>query len=417
MGDLFSNVGKYIPGAIGKAGNGGSIGDILGDIAAGIKDDFLGRSPSYEGPGLFAKDTNHAKSFNPDYNPVRQKFNGYVNFHFNGDIDIPGITDMNTSGAQTTLSSMIKTAELPSADIQTDVKNQYNKKRITVTHAEFKPISISAYDTVDSAWVTVLMRMYSHLFSNPMGQFDLDSQGQYQARKVPYDVVPNAIPTGDGSGPTYGFNSGYSDNNMGYNLRPGKEKYFVSHIDIVMFHAQRTIVYTLFNPIVTNFTVDGIDHQSAEPVMINMDISYENFSIKPVINGFIPEADMERFTKNSNNKESYKRIRANGALDLGDEPAGSTSGNDTRNQASLKENQLGFLAPNRAGEDPTNRLMTDQKTSDFWKAVAQPATTGTPTDTPPEPDTPEDNKTYTCNGKACSKEEYDALRATMGGGI
>ena len=74
----------------------------------------------------------------------------------------------------------------------------------------------------------------------------------------------------------------------------------VSHIDIVMFHAQRTIVYTLFNPIVTNFTIDGIDHQSAEPVMINMDISYENFSIKPVINGFIPEADMERFTKNSN---------------------------------------------------------------------------------------------------------------------
>ena len=131
-----------------------------------------------DGPGKFLQGINHATPFNPSNNPVRQKFNGYVNFHFNGDIDIPGISDLSKSGQQTTLSSMIKTADIPSAEIQTDVKNQYNKKRITVTHAEFKPITISAYDTVDSAWVILLMRMYSHLFSNAMGQYDFDTTGK-----------------------------------------------------------------------------------------------------------------------------------------------------------------------------------------------------------------------------------------------
>ena len=55
----------------------------------------------------------------------------------------------------------------------TDVKSTI-KKRVTITHAEYKPISLAAYDTVDSAWVILLMRMYAHLFSNPLGQFDID---------------------------------------------------------------------------------------------------------------------------------------------------------------------------------------------------------------------------------------------------
>ena len=43
----------------------------------------------YKDGDYFAFDVNHGKPFSPVNNPVRQKFNGYVNFHFNGDIDIP----------------------------------------------------------------------------------------------------------------------------------------------------------------------------------------------------------------------------------------------------------------------------------------------------------------------------------------
>ena len=63
-------------------------------------------------------------------------------------------------------------------------------------------------------------------------QFDIDVNNNATSENS-YDVVPIKYPTGSQDGPTYGFNLGYSDNNQGYNLRPGNEKYFVSHIDIV----------------------------------------------------------------------------------------------------------------------------------------------------------------------------------------
>ena len=45
--------------------------------------------------------------------------------------------------------------------------------------------TLSAYDTVDSAWVILLMRMYAHLFSNPLGQFDIDVNNNATSRKIP----------------------------------------------------------------------------------------------------------------------------------------------------------------------------------------------------------------------------------------
>ena len=334
-------------------------------------------SVKYDGAEPFLFDENHAKPFNPKNTPVRQKFNGYANFYFNGDVSVPGITDMAQVGDYTVFSSLIKNSDIPSAEMATDVKNQYNKKRITVTHAEFKPISMSAYDTVDSAWVLLLMKMYAHLFTNPMGQYEssvtttkgLDgvttSTTTLNPKKIPYDVVPSAIPTGSTEGPTYGFNSQYSDNNMGYNILPGNQKYFLDHIDIVMFHGQRSIVYTMFNPIVTGFNIDGFDHSSADPVMVNMDIQYENFSVKPLVNSFIPEADMARFLKGGGDKEDYKLIRSEGT------DIGNITGTDidTRNQASLREKKALWLTPGEANGDQVSRYSHDQSTSDFWKAI------------------------------------------------
>ena len=73
---------------------------------------------------------------------------------------------MREAGVPNCTSSLIKNPKYPSAEIQTDVKNQYNKKASNYNHAEYKSYSLAAYDTVDSAWVILLMRMYAHLFSN-----------------------------------------------------------------------------------------------------------------------------------------------------------------------------------------------------------------------------------------------------------
>ena len=280
----------------------------------------------------YLRDWNNAKRFNPGINPVRQKFHGYVNFHFNSGVKIDAL---NSTDTMNQLSSMCKTAEVPSAEIQTDVKNQYNRKRITVTHTEMKPIQVTAYDTVDSAWVIVLMKAYAHLFVNPMGKFDMT--GATNTPKItPYDVVPEAIASGGSDSVTLGK---FDSDAMGYNLRPGKERNFITSMDIVKFHGQKAIRYTIFNPLITDFQIDGIDHSDSAPAMITMNISYENFSINPAVNDWISEDELQRFT--GFNQGAWKKLRA-GETNV-DTPGGSMPERSVTKNPHMGAKHLDFL--------------------------------------------------------------------------
>ena len=238
---------------------------------------------------LYFGTTNNAIRFNPSQTPVRQKFEGYVNFHFNSEVDI---SSLNNNDTRNTLSSLCRAAEVPTAEIQTDIKNQYNRKRVTVTHTEFKPITVTAYDTVDSAWVIVLMKMYAHLFTQPIGKFDTSGNTPLPA-PVPNDIVPDAV-AGGGSEAVHSGN--FNSNYAGYNLRPAAQRNFITSMDIVKYHGQKAIRYTVFNPMITNFEIEGIDHGDSMPAMITMSISYENFTINPVVNDWLSEEELQRFS-------------------------------------------------------------------------------------------------------------------------
>ena len=255
----------------------------------------------------YMRDFKNAERFKPKNTPVRQKFNGYVNFHFNPEVDLPEVI-MNGLDDQLTLSSLIRQSGIPSADIQTDVKNQYNRKRITVTHTEFKPIQMVAYDTVDSMWVSVLMQAYQHLFMNPSGKFQPGSSAGDPMLPVqtPHDIVPGEVPSGDGNG-FASFNEGFDSNWMGLRLQPQALRNFIDSIDIVQYHGQKCIKYTLFRPMITNFEIDGIDHSSSEANLITIDITYENFAMQPMINEFISEDDLQRFS--DFNRGHWSRLR------------------------------------------------------------------------------------------------------------
>ena len=100
--------------------------------------------------------------------------------------------------------------------------------------------------------------------------------------------------------------------------------------------------------------------------MINMDISYENFSINPVVNGFIAEEDMKRFVTYGS-QDKYKALRGSGPLDE-NSPVKQNPGKDTRNQPALRKRELGFLAPVDQNSEETARLSTNQD-NDFWKTA------------------------------------------------
>jgi len=278
--------GNPLPQAIRRQLGGGQ-NLFNGQVSAGTPNDRLrggtGKVAGYVGA------FNNAGRFNPSITPPRQKFEGYVNFHFNAAV---GITSLNSNDTRNSLSSLCRTAEVPTAEIQTDVKNQYNRKRVTVTHTEFKPITVTAYDTVDSAWVIVLMKMYAHLFTQPINKFDTNSN--YPVPKiVPNDIVPEAVAGGGSEAVNKGtFDSDYA----GFNIRPAAERNFITSMDIVKFHGQKHIRYTIFNPFITSFDVEGIDHGDSSPAMITMNIMYENFSINPKVNDWLSEDELKRFS-------------------------------------------------------------------------------------------------------------------------
>jgi len=294
----------------------------------------------------YLHDYKNAKRFTPANTPVRQKFNGYVNFTFNSEVDVDFLNDAEF---RNTLSSLVKTAQFPTAEFQTDVKNQYNRKRITVSGVEFKPISITAYDTVDSMWVVLLMKMYSHLFQNPLNKYSVNG-GNVSPKNIDYDVVPKSVASGGAESTGSSFNRPFDSNRSGLNLRPGNQRNFISHMDVVQYHGQKATKFTLFNPMITSFEIEAIDHADSQPSLITMNIDYENFTMHPKVNDWISEDELKRFS--DFNKGEWQ-LAQNGNANAANTPGGS---NPASVPISMSTRELDFL--NGEGEQKIGR--TDQ---------------------------------------------------------
>ena len=309
--------------------------------------------------GFYLDPPNNATHLGPASNQVRQQFEGLVNFYFNDSLEETVSKDFANG-----LSSLVKTAEFPSFELQTDTHNQYNKKRVTVSGVEYKPISVTVYDTIDSAWVIMLMRAYQHLFLNPMGKFEAQADGSTIPKVVPYDVVPDKLVTGSGdSGTMSGFTQVWNESSHGLNLNPGELKNFLSHMDFLAYHGQKYVRYTIFNPLITSFKIDSIDYASSQPITIQMEISYESFSMDPVINNYIPEDDMKRWVNFSDGL--WSRLRE-GSDDIGANIPGGNgmNGKLATDNPSLNMKSAKFLAPVGSGGESSS-LRTEQN-QEFW---------------------------------------------------
>lgn len=283
----------------------------------------------------YLKDYRNADNFKPKNTPVRQKFNGYVNFTFNSNVDV-GVAVNKDSDFRNRLSSLVRAAEFPSAEFSTDVKNQYNRKRVTVNGVQFKPITLTAYDTVDSMWVTLLMKMYAHLFQDPLNKYDTSSTPA-TPKAIPYDVIPQSVPSGAQRSGMVGFNRPFDSNRAGLNLLPGDERNFITSLDVVQYHGQKATKFTLFNPLITNFSIESIDHSDSQLSLITMNIDYENFTMNPNVNAFITEDEMKRFSDFNKGEWDLKQ--------KGNPEQANTPGGYQANKESLgtTPRNLGFL--------------------------------------------------------------------------
>ena len=92
--------------------------------------DILGRLGAQTDAKFLLRDFRNAARLTPGVNPPRQKFQGYVNFILNRELYSEIYGDKSQNEFRTQISSLIRTADLPSVVFQTETKNAYhpNKK-------------------------------------------------------------------------------------------------------------------------------------------------------------------------------------------------------------------------------------------------------------------------------------------------
>lgn len=242
------------------------------------------------GRKFYMRDFRNAYKFRPHVNPVRQKFQGYVNFIFNREL-LPGLFadgDAGQTEFRTTISSLVRTAELPGVEFKTETYNSYNRKRIVNTGVEYQPVSMTVYDTVGNEWLAVLMKYFAYHYMDPRNEQqspnDRDIAGWYSSAGGT-DFVNSAF----GKAGESSFNS----NRAGYN--PNANAHFFERIDYVLYHGNKGVQYSIINPVLTSFKSAELDYTASDFRDFQMSFEYEKFTVHNAVNFGLSNEDLDRF--------------------------------------------------------------------------------------------------------------------------
>lgn len=330
---------------------------------------------------FFLKDFRNAEHYKPNIAPPRQKFQGYVNFIINRRLIANMAGDKDTSSFRTRISSLVRTASLPEVNFQTEIKNSFNRKKVIQTGIEHSPVSIMVMDTIQNEWITLFMKYYSFHYMNPRNKFNGterdtsfmggDTHGGYQKSKF---------------GPQSGEETtkGYQWNSNDFGMDLGVTKNFFERIDMILYHGNKGIQYSLFNPMMTGFSASEIDYSASDVMDFKLDFAYENFTTTNVYNFELGEQDKARFE----NMDGVKLPGMNGGegqkpIALDEQQIGILQGNDSKDRkrttqpktsGTNDENDSYFnpnpvegnnsILVNELSSDSPNRLYTPSKAAD-----------------------------------------------------
>lgn len=220
---------------------------------------------------VYMRDSRHAAnifSFNKsalNNGTPRLKFQYFVNFNFNSNPQVSSyVRNFLSIEDQNFVTALVKSVTMPNMQINTEVLNQYNKKRIVQTKLDFQPITITLHDTVEGKTLRLWEMYYEYYFREGEAnrKQDLNSQGRARNnREFEDDTILNRF-----------------NDNIGYNLeRVGNNKYLIDSIDIYQVHGGKFSRTEIIHPKITSFTHDTLDYADTAGLMeIRLDFQYEN---------------------------------------------------------------------------------------------------------------------------------------------
>lgn len=211
----------------------------------------------------------------------KPKFLFHVSFNINREASkvIPQLAEKHL----TELGMLVKNVQLPAYNIQTDVKHQYNKKRVVQKRIDYQPVTIQFHD--DNYGVTTAMwEAYYRYYFRDGNYAAVGPAGGVQDTLREYANNKKSFTNEYATGITF------SEKQYRYGMDNDISVPFFSSIQISQLSRKRYTTMTLVNPIISQWQHDTMDNSVSDPVTNQMTIEYEtvHYSRGP-INGSTPK--------------------------------------------------------------------------------------------------------------------------------
>ena len=230
----------------------------------------------------YLKDYSHAsKTFTTAgyENSPKFKFLFHVFFNINT-TQLPRMQNnlLYTLGEQSTIGMLVKNIELPKFKIDTEVMNQYNRKRVIQKKIEYQPIRCSLHDDGGDLIRGMWYNYFAYYFKDPVQSYKTivaqnGSIGDIQTQSAGSDYNVRDIYAPTRTVNDWGFiGESYKD---ATNAEGGKPAFF-RDISIYGFDQHKFVEYVLINPVISEWNHDTYDYSQGDGVMEHsMVINYE----------------------------------------------------------------------------------------------------------------------------------------------
>ena len=235
-------------------------------------------------PRFYYRDWRNADRLKPNLSPPRQEFQGFVDFSFNPEV----LSIIDGSELRTQVSSLVQTADLPSVNFRTEVKNQYNIKRIAQTGVDFSDVKIDVLDTVDNEWLIIFMKYFAFHYAQPRNRTSLGNGTIRDRVASGYESNQQTLTKSS----TF-MGETFNSNDAGFDI--GTIGQFINQISLVTYHGGKGVEYILLNPVIKDFSPGSIDYSSSNVRKFSMTFEYENFTINEKVNFTLDGADTSRW--------------------------------------------------------------------------------------------------------------------------
>ena len=234
----------------------------------------------------------------------RHKFEFFVKINFNNvDPDVRNFVRAFLDNVdQDILTQMVKSVTMPTMQIDTEILNQYNKKRISQRRITYSPITLTIHDSVEGRSLRLWEMYYEYYLRDGVASEKLDVKTS--GSSIADSFLERFLSAFNGTeaprldGREYP-NDIIQDNfvdNYGYNIkRVGNSKYLIDSMDIYQVHGGKFSRTRIIHPRIASFQHDTLDYEDSSG-LVEMRFEFEHEGVVYAnINDQLSENELERY--------------------------------------------------------------------------------------------------------------------------